>query len=251
MIPLSDANGYHQIRPYVTWTLIFFNAFIFAFQILFADTTTFFYTFGMVPSELTQGLSYRFLESPQGLLDIETPFPTWGTLISSIFIHGGFLHFGSNMLYLWIFGDNIENWLGHSKFLIVYLVFGLAGSGAHVMADANGTIPVIGASGAIAGVLGAYFVLFPRNRVNTLVMFYFITIARIPAVFVLGGWFVLQLFSGLGSLATGASSGVAYWAHVGGFVAGLLVAYLGKRFFPPSARHLGSDRSWDVIDKSR
>ena len=236
MIPLSDANGYHQIRPYVTWTFIILNAFVFFFQMLFADKATFFYTFGMIPSELTEGISYRFLDSSQGLLDIETPFPTWGTLISSIFIHGGFLHFGSNMLYLWIFGDNIENWLGHTKFLILYLVFGLAGSGAHVMADSSGMVPVIGASGAIAGVLGAYIVLFPKNRVNTLVMFYFITMARIPAVFVLGGWFVLQLVSGLGSLANTGSGGVAYWAHVGGFVAGLLVAYMGKRFFPPSLR---------------
>jgi membrane associated rhomboid family serine protease len=142
-----------------------------------------------------------------------------------------------------VFGDNVEDRLGHFKFLIFYLATGLAASWAHVATNMDGQIPTIGASGAIAGVLGAYILLYPRSRIRTLVMFVFITVLRVPAVFLLGFWFLLQVFSGVGSLGTTAnlSGGVAYWAHVGGFAAGVLGIFLylrvtGQPIRPPTWR---------------
>lgn len=236
MIPLSDANASHQMRPYVTWGLITLNALVFVYTFLLSDfeTQVFNYRFGFIPAELTQGIDYTLLQSATGNVNIATPYPTWGTLLSAMFIHGGLMHFGSNMLYLWIFGDNIENWMGHWKFVIFYLVTGLAASGAQLLADTSSQVPNIGASGAIAGVLGGYLLLFPHNRVNTLFIFYFVSMARVRAIWVLGGWFVLQLFSGVGSLGGGQTGGgVAYWAHIGGFAAGFGIVFLWRAVFPP------------------
>ncbi|MEM2865848.1 MAG: rhomboid family intramembrane serine protease [Candidatus Hadarchaeales archaeon] len=142
-----------------------------------------------------------------------------------MFLHGGFLHIGGNMLYLWIFGDNIEDAFGRKKFLIFYFLCGLAASFSHLLSNPSSTIPAIGASGAISGVLGAYLVLYPRARVLTAVMyFYFIRVVMVPALFFLGFWFVLQFLSASFLLVAGAPSGVAYWAHVGGFLAGVVMA---------------------------
>jgi membrane associated rhomboid family serine protease len=151
-------------------------------------------------------------------------------ILTSMFLHGGFLHVGGNMLYLWIFGDNIEDRLGHGRYLMFYLLCGFLATLGHAFFNPESVVPAIGASGAIAGVLGAYIVLFPRARVTTLIpIFFFITVREIPAVVLLGFWFVLQLFSGVGSLgAAGAESagGVAWFAHIGGFVAGMALVFL-------------------------
>jgi membrane associated rhomboid family serine protease len=171
----------------------------------------------------------------------------WGfdlfTIVASMFLHGGLLHVGSNMLYLWIFGDNVEDRLGHFRYLLFYLLCGFGATLAHAVFSATSRVPAIGASGAIAGVLGAYLVLWPHARVMTLIpIFFFITVRELPAIFILGFWFVLQLFSGVGSLGIpGAqdAGGVAYFAHIGGFVAGMvLIAVFGgfrrpRRVQPP------------------
>ncbi|HEX8252477.1 MAG TPA: rhomboid family intramembrane serine protease [Thermoanaerobaculia bacterium] len=165
------------------------------------------------------------------------------TVVISMFLHGGLLHIGSNMLYLWIFGDNVEDRLGHGKYLIFYLACGFLATYAHAIFSPGSRIPAIGASGAIAGVLGAYLVLYPHAKVMTAIpIIFFITFQRLPAVLLLGLWFVLQLFSGVGSLGVRDAQdmgGVAYFAHIGGFVAGmLLIAPFGgfrrpKRQQPP------------------
>ncbi|OPX90443.1 MAG: Rhomboid protease GluP [Pelotomaculum sp. PtaB.Bin104] len=151
-------------------------------------------------------------------------------LTTAMFLHGGWFHLLSNMLYLWIFGDNVEGRMGHFKYLIFYLLTGYIATIAHVLTDPQSPVPLIGASGAIAGVLGAYLILFPRAKVLTLVfIFVFIQIVPIPAVVFLGLWFVLQLLSGAANLTSQAAQGVAFWAHAGGFVAGILLVKLFAR----------------------
>jgi hypothetical protein len=150
-----------------------------------------------------------------------------------MFLHGGLLHLGGNLLYLYIFGDNIEDAFGHAKYLGFYLLCGLAASLTHLLVEINSIVPAIGASGAISGVLGAYFILYPKARVVTLIFYFFITFVRIPAVFFLGFWFILQLFSGSVTLTYGVASGVAYWAHIGGFVAGMLIALVVRAVRKP------------------
>jgi membrane associated rhomboid family serine protease len=150
----------------------------------------------------------------------------WQSIFVAMFLHGGWLHIGGNMLFLWIFGNNVEDRLGRVTFVVFYLLGGLAATGLQLAFDANSVVPNLGASGAIAAILGAYAVMFPRARVYTLVIFFFITAVELPALVVLGGWFVLQLFSGLGSLGTDVNGGVAYWAHVGGFAFGLGATWL-------------------------
>jgi membrane associated rhomboid family serine protease len=146
-----------------------------------------------------------------------------------MFLHAGWLHIAGNMLFLYIFGDNVEDRLGRIVFLLFYVLGGLAASGLQLAFSASSTLPNLGASGAIGAVLGAYLVLFPRARVKTVVIFFFITVIELPAVAVLGIWFVMQLFSGVGGLSTDVNGGVAYWAHVGGFGFGALVAWLFYR----------------------
>jgi len=177
-------------------------------------------SYGIVPVSFFEngGLS-GFPERPQ-------------VLVTSMFLHGGWLHVGGNMLYLWIFGDNVEDRLGHVRFLFFYLVCGVAAGMAHVLANPHSSAPTIGASGAIAGVLGAYFFLYPRARVLTLLPlgFYF-QIIEVPALFFLGFWLLIQSVSGLASLAVRGEmvGGIAWWAHIGGFVAGAALGQLLKR----------------------
>lgn len=151
------------------------------------------------------------------------------TLFTSMFMHGGILHLGFNMLYLYIFGDNIEDAFGHGRYFIFYLLCGLAASIVHILTTLDPTALTIGASGAISGVLGAYLALYPRARIQTLMLAYFIAIISIPAVFFLVFWFILQLFYGSLILAFEVSSQTAYWAHIGGFVAGLALALILRR----------------------
>jgi membrane associated rhomboid family serine protease len=244
VIPVSDPEVHRRSRPYVTLGLIALNALVFVYELTLGglETTQFFYRWGLIPVELASGQDYAVLLIDNVSVDIASPVPAWGTVFSSMFIHGGFMHFAGNMLFLWVFGDNVEDRLGHVKYLLFYLVCGVAAVWTQVAIDMESQVPNIGASGAIAGVLGAYLLLFPYSRINTLVMFYFITVVRVPALFLLGFWFVLQFFSGVGSLgSSGPTSGVAYWAHIGGFAAGILgiATYLkatGRPVWPSSRR---------------
>lgn len=157
----------------------------------------------------------------------------WSTLFTSMFMHGGWMHLGSNMLFLWIFGDNVEDRMGHGRYLAFYVLCGAVAVGAQVLAEPGSSVPMVGASGAIAGVLGAYIVMFPHSRVLTLVpLFIFVTFIEVPAGILLGLWFAMQLLSGVGSMLVVQPEdmgGVAFWAHAGGFVAGVLLVFLFQR----------------------
>jgi membrane associated rhomboid family serine protease len=211
MIPLRDDNPRRTV-PFVTYTLVALNVLAFLWELsLGANLDRALFSIAFIPA--------RYWIPGNWVFDLMT-------IGISMFLHGGFMHIGSNMLYLWIFGDNIEDRLGHGRYLLFYLLCGLAATLAHAIFSPGSRLPAIGASGAIAGVLGAYLLLFPHAKVMTLIpIFFFITIRELPAVIILGLWFVLQLFTGVGSLGVpGAqeSGGVAYFAHIGGFVAGML-----------------------------
>ena len=152
-----------------------------------------------------------------------TPVPTWVTIFTSMFMHGGFFHFAGNMMFLWAFGDNIEDRLGHVKYLFFYLFTGIVATLVHFAIDPSSSTPLVGASGAISGVLGAYVLLYPYNRVKVLVVLYIITAIELQAAILLGLWFVWQLFQGLISLGFSSQVNVAFFAHIGGFVAGSLI----------------------------
>jgi membrane associated rhomboid family serine protease len=163
----------------------------------------------------------------QELLRRRCPSKSWlGSIFVSMFLHGGWLHIAGNMLFLWIFGNNVEDRLGRIRFILLYVLGGLAASGLQLAFDPNATVPNVGASGAIASILGAYLILFPRERIHTLVIFFFITFVELPASFVLVAWFILQLFSGVGDTGGQLGGGVAYWAHVGGFLFGMAATWL-------------------------
>ncbi len=208
LIPVRDENR-SLTRPHVTWIIIIINIAAF-FATWFPGYTSLLeavYNLGMIPANIIQGRDLH-------------------TLVTSMFLHGGLIHLAGNMLYLYIFGDNIEDAFGHLRYLGLYILFGLAASLAHLLTTSDLSVPTIGASGAISGILGAYLILYPRARIVTLIFYFLITFVRVPAVFFLGFWFILQLFSGTVTLAYGVSSGVAYWAHIGGFVAGIAIALL-------------------------
>ncbi len=214
MIPLRDENPTGRF-PVATAVLIGINVAVFVFQLTLprAGLTLdgFFSRAGLVPYELANRIDIP----PSDLV------PWWATPFTSMFMHGGWLHIVFNMLYLWIFGDNVEHLLGRARFVAFYLVCGLAAAFTQVVVDVGSTTPVIGASGAVAGVLGAYIVRWPRARVTTLVILgIFFPLVELPAWILLGIWFVLQAAEGL--LSLGAAAGVAYFAHIGGFVAGML-----------------------------
>ena len=215
MIPLRDNNP-RQTFPFVTYTLLAINIVAFLWELSLGprlDEALFRIAFVPV----------RYWVPGNWVFDLTT-------IVVSMFLHGGLLHIGSNMLYLWIFGDNIEDRLGHFRYLIFYLLCGFLATFAHAMFSSGSNVPAIGASGAIAGVLGAYLVLYPHARVTTLLpIFFFITVREIPAIIILGLWFVLQLFSGVGSLGVRDAQdmgGIAYFAHIGGFVAGVLLIFV-------------------------
>ena len=204
MFPIGDDNTGRRTVPVVTYALIALNILFFLVEL--SGGEAFIVKWAFVPS--------RFLANPAG------DFPT---LFSSMFMHAGWLHLGGNMLYLWIFGDNVEDQFGHVKFIIFYLLCGLAATFAQLVFSLGSDVPNLGASGAIAGVLGAYIVLFPRGQVSVLQGQ---RVIPVPALIVIGFWIVLQLFSGIGSIASAGQGGVAYMAHIGGFVAGLVLTFL-------------------------
>jgi len=217
MLPFKD-NIPTQRFPLITVLLIAINIAMFIYELTLDATgqlDVFMTQYGMTPYEITHGVSLV----PRGL-------PVYITLFTSMFLHGGWLHIGGNMLYLWIFGNNVEDSMGRGRFVVFYLGCGLLAGLAQIAIDPASDIPNIGASGAIAGVLGGYLLLYPRARVTTLVfLVVFVTVVQLPAIFVLLFWFLFQLFYGLANLGTG-TVGVAYFAHIGGFVAGLLAIRL-------------------------
>ena len=219
MIPLRDSIRPRR-TPFVNWILIGLNIYAFVLQLSLSPTELqqFFRQFGIIPARVS-GLDFSMLLT--GTWEPFLPF------ITAMFLHGGWWHLLGNILYLWVFGDNIEDRLGHLGYLIFYLAMGIMASVTHIWSEPTSTIPMIGASGAVAGVLGAYFIAYPRARIAALVpVFFFLTIAEIKAVYFLFLWFLLQALSGLGTMQ-GAQS-VAWWAHIGGFVAGALVFFILK-----------------------
>jgi membrane associated rhomboid family serine protease len=213
MFPIGDDNSARRTIPLVTYALIVLNVIFFFIETGGGDA--FIEKWAFVPS--------RFLANPFG------DFPT---LFTSMFMHAGLVHLGGNMLYLWIFGDNVEDRFGHIKFTIFYLLCGLAATFAQLAFSIGSNVPNLGASGAVAGVLGAYILMFPKGKVSVLMGR---GVIPMPALVVIGLWIVLQFFSGIGSIAnTADTGGVAYMAHIGGFIAGFVLTFLfgGKRGAP-------------------
>lgn len=235
MIPLRDTIPTRRF-PVVNTALIVLNVLLFLFQTILdpGQGEQFIWAAGLVPARFWQvgGVS------------------GWLPLFSSMFLHGGWWHLISNMLALYIFGDNVEDHMGRARYLLFYLFSGLAASGAHLAAYSGSSLPTVGASGAIAGVLGAYLVLYPHARVVTLVpIFYFIRIVELPALIYLGFWFISQLFNGLFALTAAdlfQGGGVAWWAHIGGFVFGLVTVRLisPRRRPPPPRAYIDDYRRW-------
>lgn len=209
MIPLKDDNPTRTI-PFVTISFIAMNILVFIMELMYAgDREAVVYAFGAIPYNIT---SFAHTQ----------PLHPFLTIFTSMFMHGGLFHIAGNMLYLWIFGNNIEDQLGHIKFIFFYLFCGIVAVLAHTMTAPSSTLPMIGASGAISGVLGAYVLLFPHARVHTLLFFFiFVKIVRIPALIVIGFWAIIQVINGLVSQGFLPQGGVAWFAHVGGFMAGL------------------------------
>jgi rhomboid family protein len=250
LFPIADENADRTITPVVNYVLILLNVLVFVFLQGLGSNERFTYAFSTVPAEIITGrdivTSDRILVEPLTGQQVEmpglppTPIPVYLTLITSMFMHGGIAHIFGNMLFLWIFGDNIEDRLGHFRYLIFYLVCGVLAGLAHVFStvafagenQASLLIPSLGASGAISGVLGGYLLLFPTRKVVVLISWF---VTAVPAFMAIGLWFVFQLIAGLGVLGSGSKAGgVAYAAHIGGFIAGLVlikVFEIGKR--PP------------------
>lgn len=208
MLPLSDDNRGRRTQPIMTWALIGINILIFAYQASMSEREhlLFLWDWAVIPDRISSGEQLH-------------------TLITSAFLHGSWFHLGSNMLFLWIFGDNVEDVLGHIKYLFFYLVTAIAAGLAQVAIDTDSIVPMVGASGAVSGLLAAYIVLFPHGRIRTLITLgFFITIAMLPAWMMIGYWFLIQLISGLSTLGQNTTGGgVAFFAHIGGFVAGYLL----------------------------
>ncbi len=221
MLPIGDERDPDAGAPIVTWALVALNVAAFLLEAARpADAMQAFVTaWGVVPREYSTGRD----------LAPHIPLPFWSTLLTSMFLHGGWLHLGGNMLYLWIFGDNLEHRMGRARFLVFYLACGIAAGLAHIVFNSGSTVPTVGASGAISGVLGGYLLLFPKNRVRILTRG---GIAAVPAFYVLGFWIFIQFINSAGAMARTSDTGgggVAYLAHVGGFVAGLALAKVFAR----------------------
>jgi membrane associated rhomboid family serine protease len=226
MIPIRDQIKTRRL-PIVNTLLIFINIAVFILQWLLG-------------AEEGSNLLYQFAFIPSNFLTAPTDFSNVRNIFTAMFMHAGLLHLAGNMLYLWIFGDNIEDALGHLPYLAFYLVGGVVATLAHVFTNPASVIPTVGASGAIAAVLGAYLVLYPRSHVLTFIPIgYFMTLKLVPASIVLGMWFILQFFSGVLSLGGPDVGGTAFWAHIGGFAAGVVLALLfGKR------KHVSQQQKW-------
>ncbi|MFO7893124.1 MAG: rhomboid family intramembrane serine protease [Longimicrobiales bacterium] len=243
MFPLRDENP-TELVPYITLALIAINVAVWIMvqgagldmQALQQSVCT----YGAIPSEITGQTStlprgFRGLQCPTGGL-------TWGAILTSMFLHGSWMHLIGNVWFLWIFGNNIEDSLGHGRFLLFYLLTGAAAAAGHILSAPGSPVPMVGASGAISGIMGAYLLLYPRVRILTLFFFViFIRIIPLPAWVMLGYWFLIQLLSGT---ATGGASGVAFWAHVGGFVAGLALVkpFENRQLVEAKRQHVKLDK---------
>jgi membrane associated rhomboid family serine protease len=249
VIPIKDINPTRRVA-WVTIAIIAANVAVFLlWEPTFGTQTkqqTFFFCNAEIPYEVTHQTNLadggagarRAIEvglgggpesaaADQAFLAQHCGNKSWlASVFVAMFLHGGWLHIAGNMLFLWVFGNNVEDRLGRVTFVLFYLLGGLAATGLQLAFGPNSVVPNLGASGAIAAILGSYAVMFPKARVRTLVIFFFITFMELPAVVVLGAWFVLQLFSGVGGIGADVSGGVAYWAHVGGFVFGLAATWL-------------------------
>lgn len=204
IFPIGDENVKGGSRPYLSYSFIVLNILIFIFQITMetGDLQRFVYQYGTIPAEIVMGQNYT-------------------SLVTSMFLHGGWMHIIGNMLFLWVFADNIEAVIGNSRFLVFYILGGLFATGAHILSNTASVVPSIGASGAISAVLGAYLVMFPKSQIKVL---FFFKIIYITAMLFLGFWIIQQLLAGIASMGpqTAETSGVAWWAHIGGFIFGVL-----------------------------
>jgi membrane associated rhomboid family serine protease len=220
MIPIRDTIPAKN-KPFGTWILIAANSLVFVFELMLPDPVleAFFYYFGIVPARYSH---------PEWAAWVGLPLDDYWPFLTSMFLHGGWLHIIGNMWTLWIFGDNVEDRMGTLRFLCFYFICGLAAGLVHYFTNTESTLPTVGASGAIAGVLGAYFLFFPYARVITLIPLFFLPLfVEIPAVTYLGFWILSQVFSGALSLGLPDDvGGVAFWAHVGGFIAGAILCWL-------------------------
>lgn len=253
MIPIGDEDTGRPGVPYVNLAIIAINVLVFLYQLVDPNFTN---GYSAVPAEITSGtdiVGQLQINTPDGAFVIDEaagPNPIWLTLLTSMFMHGGWLHIGGNMLFLFIFGDNIEKAYGHIKYVAFYLICGIIAGLAHVWSQPDSIIPSLGASGAISGVMAGYLVLFPTNRVKVLLTLGVALLRPImvPAVVMIGVWALLQFVNGIGSIAvTDQTSGVAYWAHIGGFIAGAVITFLARPFLDrgtpaPTQLSIGSVR---------
>ncbi len=238
MIPLRDDNP-TEITPIITVTTIVLCVLVFLYEVSLPahNNEIFVYMYGAIPAVV-----FGYVQLPPEFMNL----PVYGTLLSSMFLHGGWMHLIGNMLYLWIFGNNIEDVMGHTKFVLFYAICGVVAALSHAFIDPESTIPMIGASGAISGVLGAYLMLFPRARVLVFIPIgFFSQMIYVPAAVVLGLWFLMQVFSG-GMNVGHEGGGVAFFAHIGGFIAGMILIGFFKhphiRFFQSPHTHGQSGR---------
>jgi membrane associated rhomboid family serine protease len=223
MFPIGDDNSDRTIVPYANYILIALNVLVFLFLQQLGNNDAFTYAFSLVPKEITTGVDLTGVQVVHDsfghtaeIRQYATPFPVYFNFLSSMFMHGGFMHLFGNMLFLWIFGDNLENLVGHVRYVIFYLMCGFAAATAQIVMGPDSVIPMLGASGAISGVLGGYVLLFPQRQVRAII-FNFLT--TVPAFVAIGIWIGYQLL--LGYLTPSSSGGVAYAAHIGGFIAGV------------------------------
>ena len=234
MIPFSDSTTHQHGRPVVNIALTVINAIVFLYSITIGGVgflggssniaiIDFYFSWGFIPLKLSDPESFSALGIP-----FASPVPTLATIFSAMFMHGGLLHIGSNMVYLWVFGDNVEARMGHARYLLFYLFVGVFATLSHWFFFQDSYTPLIGASGAISGVLGAYLMLFPHNRVKVVIIFFLITAATLPAMYVLGFYMLLQLFQLVASIGVSEQVSVAIWAHIGGFIAGAAIVAIYK-----------------------
>jgi membrane associated rhomboid family serine protease len=252
LFPIGDENRDRRTTPFVNYTLIAINVLVFVFLQGLGSNDRFTYAYSTVPAEIISGRDIatpdRVVEHPVTGQVLEIPglqptlIPVWFTLITSMFMHGGIAHIFGNMLFLWIFGDNVEDRLGHVRYIIFYLFTGVLASLAHVFttvamagSEANLLIPSLGASGAISAVLGGYILMFPTRRVAVIISWF---VTEVPAFIAIGMWFVFQIISSLGVLGSGSQAGgIAYAAHIGGFVAGLALIKIFTIGRPPASEY--------------
>ncbi len=246
MIPIRDTIPSRR-PPVVTWTIIGINAVVFLFELLMPGESQerLFYLFGIVPARFTH---------PAWAVHVGFPLHDYWPFLTSMFLHGGWLHVIGNMWVLWIFGDNVEDRMGHLRFAVFYVLCGLVAGIVQLAASPDSTTPTVGASGAIAGIMGAYLVLFPRARVLTLIpILIFPLFVELPAIVFLGIWFVIQLWSGtLTMRMTAQVGGVAFWAHVGGFLAGMVLhpLFLVRPPEPPPEPEAPTQPEPDMSDET-